>query len=885
MSAKWQRNKAWEREAFPKWAAPARWVLHAFSTIALAVTLLTGIAIYSALASVPIGMLARIPTYLVYGLTAIALIAAVEAIGIGTLRLVMRPVGRRWRIGVLSAGALALAGVGAVAWGALVWPHLRYDFGTGEGFMLFADFIEANEARTLRRLPALEMTELEFYAWWPMRLMLIAFVANMVVATIRRIEFRFVNLGVLTVHTGIVVIALGSLYYSSVKQEGDALLRAGPPGATGEIAPGAWQTIFYDSTETALHVRAPGESWLQLPVRGVPRYNGYNLSVTPGPTAWTEIGAPVEKPDDGGRTLDIEPPPIPPTSAAGHLSLRIIGYAPYVREGLMTDWVKAGTSDIARARARDGLNPLREIAIEGDAGSLPFFMLPERPKQRLIRGRELEIEYLLEPGEDRIEALSTALPSGTLHGAIVEVPEAGFREVLPLVTTRGRRAAPIPLGETGYSVRLQETLAEPSLPLVTPGYEGAHTSLIKLRVSPPDGTAYTRWVHFRFPEIAQDFVGDQPGPDGRPQRRDAEPGLEVTYIDATKAYLFLVEREDGSVLPIFRQPGGSVRTLEVIEPGGQLEDLPTGLRLDLGERWAHAERFQRPVPVPRHQREKDMIGTHDRAALAVELTSERDPEWRRIVWLPFVRYLDQQADQGARTVALPDGQTVRLAFGRRWQRFPGFALRLEDFRMISYEHRGAPRDYQSGVSVRPTNQPVDRFAAIQGPLRRLIPAKLRERRVEFEPFTHVTRLNAPLRAPYNIYDESRGVLASIAGRIRSGLNPHQFKLAQSGWDRQTWNQTQEAADAGRLDRPFVRFTILHVGNNAGIHIIALGGVLMGVGIPWAFYVKPWILRRRKRRIQRDLAQESPRLAAIGGAAGSDQDTQPDQRAAPAGAAT
>jgi len=32
--------------------------------------------------------------------------------------------------------------------------------------------------------------------------------------------------------------------------------------------------------------------------------------------------------------------------------------------------------------------------------------------------------------------------------------------------------------------------------------------------------------------------------------------------------------------------------------------------------------------------------------------------------------------------------------------------------------------------------------------------------------------------------------------------------------------------------------------------------MMVVGIPWAFYVKPWIMRGRKRKIQRELAAKA-----------------------------
>jgi hypothetical protein len=84
--------------------------------------------------------------------------------------------------------------------------------------------------------------------------------------------------------------------------------------------------------------------------------------------------------------------------------------------------------------------------------------------------------------------------------------------------------------------------------------------------------------------------------------------------------------------------------------------------------------------------------------------------------------------------------------------------------------------------------------------------------------------------------------------VGSRLDPAQFKFAQAGWDAQGWERTQAMADQGLIPKPYAQFTILHVGNNPGIHVIALGGVLMGVGTPWAFYVKPWMLKRRKEKL-------------------------------------
>jgi hypothetical protein len=179
-------------------------------------------------------------------------------------------------------------------------------------------------------------------------------------------------------------------------------------------------------------------------------------------------------------------------------------------------------------------------------------------------------------------------------------------------------------------------------------------------------------------------------------------------------------------------------------------------------------------------------------------------------------------------VRLGDGRTIALSFGRRSYVLPGFMVQLLDFTMEAYDHRGAPRDYQSLVRVLPTGD-------------------------SFQPYDHVTKLNAPLQAPFEWLDDRRSWLANAWGTFTSRLSPYQFKFSQAGWDRSGWEQTQAATDRGEMPRPVARFTILQVGNNPGIHVIAAGGVLMSVGIPWAFYVKPWLLRRRKKRLEADLA--------------------------------
>jgi hypothetical protein len=66
------------------------------------------------------------------------------------------------------------------------------------------------------------MTEFEWFHWWPFDLMMILLTINLVVTTLRRIPFKPVNYGVWMIHSGIIVLIIGSFIYFGTKVEGDA---------------------------------------------------------------------------------------------------------------------------------------------------------------------------------------------------------------------------------------------------------------------------------------------------------------------------------------------------------------------------------------------------------------------------------------------------------------------------------------------------------------------------------------------------------------------------------------------------------------------------------------------------------------------------------------
>lgn len=787
MSAKWRRVKAWDQEHLTGPLTPVRWVLTAFSSITLAVTLLTTVAAYGALASIPIGLWAMIPTKVFQLVTLLAVVLALLA---GTQWLLGRAIrgrlSREWVFALrfIAGLAIILAGWRLWLWG--VWPLIRYEPAVAAlnkpatGVRFFADFVDQYRGTLLRQLPSWEMTEIEFYSWWPFKLVLILFVMNMVTATVRRIEFIFVNIGVLTVHTGIVLISLGSIFYERGKVEGDIrLVRNSPP-----------KSVYYDAIVPALYAWKEGDGRLYVhPLRGLARYND-----APAGTPYAPNAALHAQPQFG----EIFPP---------SLEISVVGVIPYgVRE---PSWVDGGSES----------NPSINVKLDltaPDGRRLDW-------QQRLIGGMAqdrasgaahlpgLTLEHLVAPAPQRLADLARAFPAQGDHAIIVRVPASGFEEAF--VVEPGAKVA---VGATGWTVGVDDTqAAEEGLALVSTGYRGASSSRINLTITSPEGQTFNRSVLHQYPELTQDFI---PGEAGRPPQRVApNPAIDIVYLDASSTYLWVVQDDPaaGRFRVVQRVPGGEVKEFEVNAGDsivGELEGAT--MRFTFDGFWPRTTRRFDVHPVPAEEQDRSARGTYFHAYLDVETRVKRadgTTDIRRR-WLPFNQYLDADYEfQRLERFDLPEVGTITLAFGRLRRTLPGIALALNEFAMIPYAGTDTPRDYASTVRV------------FRGPEDR-------------EGEEHVTRLNRPYiyRRPF-VWSDGRHAVANSLAWLGSIIVPEQYKFSQAGWD--PVNQ---------------RFTVLGVGNNPGIYIIALGGILMGAGIPWAFYVKPAIMQRRKRLIKEQL---------------------------------
>ncbi len=870
MSAKWVRSQQWDDRHLTGALWPVKVVLRLFSQVSTAIVLLSFVALFGILASVPIGLIARIPTVLFIVVVFITLFVggAVAPAWAATWLMRRKGVARSPRFVVTTATFLLMTALVIVVWWWGIWPLLRYDPIAGTGVRFFGAFIEKYQAVQFRRLPMMEMNELEFYAWWPLRVVLLLFVLNLVMATIRRIEFSFPRIGVLTVHTGIITIALGSVYYTSHKQEGDMiLLSSGGTDDNGKPLAARAESGFYDNTRTALWVTQDRtQGWDQRLLRGMPRYNDYNLNVVPR----SEPSATLT---DSLGPIDVLVPGRA-ASEAIHLidddiSFRIIGYASYAE--LSEEWLPAsamkGAGAPVAAPERVRMLDLAITAKVPDGQQVPrktWRLFPDHPSARFEQ-TALGVEYTIGMSEVRWNALATKLPPGSGHVLIVEHPASGFKAVYSVSEKQI-----VTVGETGYTLSVKSLAPQPPMPLVTRGYEGASSSLAIVRVQPPSvgasaangsggakPVAFDRWVYSRFPEISQDML-DEVNERGMPKRRDADPGIRITYIDATALNVYFDERADGTVRAMVRQVGADATITENLKPGAEVQIAPIAA-IKLGTRIDEAMRVEVPEVVPDEARDRQRIGNHEASVAAVEVRTKLG--LAGVYWVPFSKYLTIGREEGgmAREVRLPDGRMVSMCFGRQRHEFwPRMTVRLHDFEMIPYEHSETPKDYRSDVEVT-TEWPGPRGV------------------IEPKAAIHRTSLNNPLLivTPY-VAPEGMPLIGRILGQMMSVIAPNQYKFAQAGWDQSGWHDSQQLVAAGRLTKPVARFTILGVGNNPGIYIIAAGAIMMSIGIPWAFYLKPWLLQRQKRKIQEQIARtggKPPGAAKLNGTAPMHQQTR------------
>ncbi|MEM1110210.1 MAG: hypothetical protein AAGH99_16105 [Planctomycetota bacterium] len=779
--------------------APLRWLTRAFSSITLAVILLIIVALYGVAGSMPF-------YFMLIGLiwvgTLVALVAGLVFAGQRIGRKSDWPKSKRLLVGLatLVGGTSAAA---LFAWEAYVVIDAMPVF-------------EQHRATKVYKLPWLEMNETEFFGWWPLQIVLMLFVVNMVWSTIRRIEFSIPRLGVLTVHTGIVLMALGSVFYSQLKLEGDMfIVRSDLPGARPV-------SHFYDRKLPAMFVSVDRAPAVQFELPELPRYNDYAI---------------------GELDIRLHDKPMFRERLGDDLRITIPGFMAYGE--LEPIWLDAPAD-----QAPPGAGPALTLALgnsespnPGSPGHTNRTTLDStKPAERVLDPQQAgwAIEYLHAPSTQRIFDLMSETPMQARHALLIEVPGHNYREVREIGVGDA-----FDVGDTGYRIFVEE-IGPYGLPFVSEGYQGATDTHAKLKISRPGPVKpIDRYALHRFPERTQDFV------DG--QRGDPDPGIRTVYLDQSKiqAHLITDPPADFPLLAgvpddVLAQADGLWVLLRIagIKPimsplvGGKMPMVDPSREnawVHVVERFERAVRAKQPVITPRELRDPKIEGTYEKALVPVHIEYDlRDENFEltgetftQTITLRQMPYLEQQGDEmRPQIVSIPTYGNVEISFGRKRMSLP-FAVAMTDFAMTPYPGSDIPQDFQSELLI----YPVDENGQPAGVPDRASP-----------------RMNNPV----------------VHRTADVPLPLQKIKLSQAGWDPGDPTTTPQEKQLRDPEGRFVnqqRFTILGVGNNVGIRIIALGACLMTVGIPYAFYVKPWMMRRRARklaeRISRQQAEAQP----------------------------
>lgn len=697
-----------------------------------------------------------------------------------------------------------------------------------------------------------EMTEFEWFNWWPFALLGALLCANLTVVTLRRIPFNLIKLGVWMIHSGIVLLVLTSWWYFANKVEGDAAVirrlvevrtPAGDvarfpalPGAHADAGGYSFTVANLDPAWPILTGEHEGEeafsvSVMVTPPAGVNGGEPFIRQLLAGYPQYTEDILPGRgrAVKNTGEKLVDAPLAMSLAPAAQNWFHLAQTRAIYVREVGADDWTQIPISGLPRFNDYAG-DPGRDLWLApGDpipnaapldreikgfpapariTGFVRYASAQRRVVQSSTPGSPAAILAISGPGgSPRAIQLAVGIDpfERTSGGALAIVAVESDDETQDLLES-ARPAVRVSVGDTVHDEVVRETLADnpalPLTPLADTGFsyrvrlvadglrmpDGTELSSAILEIESPEGERFVRIVSDDA-SVAQDVDTEENGAGVRP----LDARLSIAYAPGqTPASITLVVGPDHArdAALLFASTGNAPAIVPLAK--GETVALPAGGSAELLELFASAEAQTRPAIVPRRQRDR---GAGDYYSMAqVEIAGERR-------WLPFHEYVfdgpeyryEGRLRYEPEVFTLPDGRDIEVLFARERRALPA-PVALDDFILKSHVggFTGATptiRDWISHV----------RFQTEEGP----------------SDIVEI-RTNHP---------------ASFAG----------LSFFQARWD--------PPSEAGGG----FAFTGLGVGSRSGVTAMLASSCLSVAGMIYVFYIKPAIQRRR---VQRALAAKA-----------------------------
>jgi hypothetical protein len=716
----------------------------------------------------------------------------------------------------------------------------------------------------VRQMPGLEMSEFEWFHWWPFDVLIALICLTLVVATLRRIPFKPVNYGVWMIHTGIIILALGSVYYFGTKREGDTpvvrrMLVAKLPGheaVSVPALPGNTLTIGEGDDRYDMTIAAIDPSWELLSGADAgDRAYKISVSVAHGSERFFRelLANYPQYTEDLVRSGDPNQPIARAKNVLGkslvdeQIDLTLAPMpqdrfylvdtaALYIRPVGGTSWTERPIDGLPRYNDR--------IASFDDVWPASTDPLP-RPDPLSIDVTAAEdgdpladstlrvthyLRYAVDQtrrqvGGDRLDPtawVSLFIPGHATHEQQLNAFDRNQNMLA------GGRVRMIHVDSDAAFEAVADRFT-PKLVITVPGNEPVEIEIVDTARDNPDllfqpipGTPFefrvtqfedgmalfgdtldsVALVEVKSPEkLFHRLVFERPGktvdystgPNGEPMGEELpiEAAFAMAYRPGLGEVNLIAGPGEDELRSMTRSEAGEVETATVT-PGATIS-LSDGSVMTVDRYAARTYRDTRPAIVPLTQRNRDAGVFYSK--IRVELPTRGDEP--QSVWLPFHHYVFEHDDEVVMrhrfvptTFTAADGRAYEVLFSRERMDLPAPVV-LRDFHLL--EHVGgftgstlSIRDWVSDISFE-----------VDG---------------NWTPDQEV-RLNAP--------SEHDG-----------------WWFFQAVWDPPIPEQNYRG----------LNYTVLGVGNRNGVNIMLVGCCISVIGMIYAFYIKPFIKRRRQKAV-------------------------------------
>jgi cytochrome c-type biogenesis protein CcsB len=736
----------------------------------------------------------------------------------------------------------------------------------------------------LRQWRPFEMTEFEWFHWWPFDLMIGLLAANIVVTTLRRIPLKPVNYGVWMIHSGIIVLIVGSFVYFNAKVEGDA------PVARRKVV-----LALADGSDMVEMIASPGAR--ASVGSGAARYDVEVTSIDP---SW-EIRS---GDDDGARAYSVTLMVHSPTR---QFMRQLVDGKPEYTEDLIL------TSDpqqpMKRARKELGTPIVDEAIVMSMAYESQgwFYLRNDLAKSWAI--------YVRRPGDSTwVERRVTGLPLYNDYIAdrahVFEAPGAPPLPIDPIdvlvpATDAGDPFPDVTFNLTGF-LRYAQTRSRlvsgasssPLNPVATvemTSADGQAASFTLAAFDPASGSGdegllRMRWagdepafarmtlpptLGIRIPQAGIDTSVSlrdvkETGPDGKPAWRAlGGEGTDFAWrLVAVQEDLPVGARSASVAVVEFRTPSGTIRRWVFDDPA-LTRDVPG----DGGSDPMHGAGPVAPDPAI----EATFAPGSGRAL--VTLVAGPEPDRLRLVSSVLPGEPRVQPVSVAQPLTLPAGITMRVtsydarAIVETRPMVVPKAQRVRDARELFAQVRLQTPDGRSQwLEYSPYPFDDQRFAFRRHPYRPVTVTLGDGRTVELL----FSRQRMPLPEPVAL--ETFELATHIGGytgdatTIRNYTSMLRFlDGASGGWTapiqvsvndpverkglwyfQAQWDPPDGARFEGDRASMGLNYTVLGVGNREGVYTQLAGCVLATLGMIYAFYVKPMIRRRARAAVLRGM---------------------------------